>query len=327
VRSVLQERLKVDPYANDPGRWGHSFANLADLFVPCLDIVEPNAVLEVGAYAGDLTRVLLEWARERNARVIAVDPEPQTALIELSERCPELELIRSTSLEALTSVHLPEAVILDGDHNYYTVYHELKAIASRRSGDNFPLVLLHDVGWPHGWRDAYYVPERIPAEWRQPITEGGGLVPGERGTKPGGLPYKWVASQEGGPRNGVRTALEDFVAEQQGLRVAVVAAFFGFGVLWHEDAPWAQAIEQLVRPWSANAIVGRLERNRVWHLATTHTQRSALYELELEIQQVEDWLRKIESSRIFRTLRSVAGAFRSATRRAPSLSDGSRDEA
>lgn len=313
--SVLQERLRVDPYANDPGRWGHSFANLADIFVPCLDIVDPNAVLEIGAYAGDLTRVLLRWASERNARVIAVDPEPQAALIELSEQCPELQLIRSTSLEALRSAELPEAVIIDGDHNYYTVYHELKAIASRRSGRDFPLVMLHDVSWPHGWRDAYYAPERIPEEWRQPITEGGGLVPGVRGTRPGGLPYKWVASHEGGERNGVRAALEDFVTEQQELRVAIIGAFFGFGVLWHRDVPWARRLEELMARWSGNSMIERLERNRVWHLAATHTQRSAIYELECEILRAEDWLRRLEASRIFRAVSALRDAVRAIGRR------------
>src|SRR5665648_648057 len=56
------ERLSagIDPGKSDPGRWGHSFANLAEVFVPCLDAARARSVVEVGAYAGDLTSVLLK---------------------------------------------------------------------------------------------------------------------------------------------------------------------------------------------------------------------------------------------------------------------------
>ncbi|MEA2401031.1 MAG: hypothetical protein QOK00_1434 [Thermoleophilaceae bacterium] len=265
--------IEIDPHANDPGRWGHSFANLAELFVPCLDAVGARSVVEVGAYAGDLTGLLLEWAGKANARVVAVDPLPQPGLEALSEQRSELELVRETSLEAFQHMELPDVVIIDGDHNYFTVSEELRAIGERASGAALPLLLFHDVAWPHGRRDAYYTPELIPEDRRQPIKEGGGLFPGNPGTQPGGLPYKWVAAEEGGPNNGVLTAIEDFVAGQDGLRLVVVPAFFGFGAVWHRDAPWAGAIAELLDPWDRNPVLERLEANRVYHLANMHVQQ------------------------------------------------------
>ena len=110
------------------------------------------------------------------------------------------------------------------------------------------MLLIHDVGWPHGRRDAYYAPEEIPEEDRQPIREGGGLFPGDPGTRDGALPYKWPAAREGGPRNGVLTAVEDFIAARDDLRLAVVPAFFGFGVVWPSRAPWASAVAAVVEP-------------------------------------------------------------------------------
>ncbi len=139
-----------------------------------------------------------------------------------------------------------------------------------------PLLLFHDVGWPHGRRDAYYVPELIPESDRRPLREGGGLFPGERGTIPGGLPYKWVAAEEGGQRNGVLTAIEDFVAQREGVRLVVVNAFFGFGAVWHTAAPWADALAEILDPWDRNPMVGRLEENRVFHLASRHVQMTRL---------------------------------------------------
>ncbi len=60
-------------------------------------------------------------------------------------------------------------MIIDGDHNYYTVREELRLIAERAAGAELPLLLFHDVCWPHGRRDDYFDPEQIPAEYRQPI--------------------------------------------------------------------------------------------------------------------------------------------------------------
>ena len=54
--------METDPYVNDPGRWAHSLVNLAEIMIPCLDAAGARSVVEVGAYAGDLTEVLVEWA-------------------------------------------------------------------------------------------------------------------------------------------------------------------------------------------------------------------------------------------------------------------------
>ena len=215
-------RIEVEPDANDPEHWGHSFANLAELFVPCLDAIGARSVVEVGAYAGDLTRLLADWAQGSGARIVAIDPLPQPELDELDRKRDDVTVVRETSLDALRAIELPDAVVIDGDHNYYTVSEELRLIGERAGEGALPLLLLHDVGWPHARRDAYYAPELIPERERQPLHEGGGLFPGVRGTVPGALPYKWIAVEEGGERNGVLTAIEDFVAGRAGVRLVMV---------------------------------------------------------------------------------------------------------
>ena len=262
--------MEIHPYANDPGRWAHSLVNLAELVIPCLDAAGARSVVEVGAYAGDLTRLLVDWAGRSGGRVWAIDPDPEEALVELADGRADLELIRATSHDALQRIPLPDAVIVDGDHNYYTVSEELRLVGDRAPERELPLLLFHDVGWPHGRRDDYFAPDLIPEEHRQPIVEGGGLFPGVPGIRPGGLPYKWAAAREGGPRKGVLTAVEDFVAARDGLRLAVVPAFFGLGVVWHRDAPCAEAVADLVEPWDRNPLLERLEANRVLHLAASH---------------------------------------------------------
>jgi hypothetical protein len=275
--------LDFDPYANEPARWGASLVNDAEILIACLDAAGAKSVVEVGAYAGDLTGLLLQWAAGAGARICAIDPSPQKELVALDEGRGDLELVRATSHDALRTIELPDAVILDGDHNYYTVAEELRIVGDRAHGGLFPLVLLHDVCWPHARRDDYFAPDAIPAEARHRAVEGGCLFPGDPGTSSTGLPYRWPAGREGGPRNGVLTAVEDFVAARNGLRLAVVPAFFGLGVVWDQAAPWADDLGDAVDEWDRNPLLERLEANRVLHLASNArmVQRAARQEAVL----------------------------------------------
>jgi Methyltransferase domain len=294
---MQKNRVDIDPFEGDPGRWGHSLLNLAEVMLPCLDAAGARSVTEVGAYAGDLTEALVDWAAEVDGRVVAIDPSPQDRLVRLADEREQLELVRDTSLGALPRLPLSDAVVIDGDHNYYTVSEELRLIAA--AGGDLPLLLFHDVCWPHGRRDDYYDAARIPVEHRQPVTEGGGLFPGEPGTRVGGLPYRGPASTEGGPRNGVLTAVEDFVAPRDDLRFAVVPAFFGFGVVWRTDAPYAEALAELLAPWDGNPLLARLEANRVFHLASAHHQLVQTALAQQKLARQEAVLRRLLDSSAF----------------------------
>jgi Methyltransferase domain len=295
---VTRLELRIDPWANDPGHWGASLVTLAELLVPCLDAAGARSVIEIGAYAGDLTGLLADRAAGDRGRVIAIDPAPRPALVELAERRREVELVRETSHSALAHLPVPDAVIVDGDHNYYTVSEELRLLAER-AGATLPLLLFHDVCWPHGRRDDYFDPALVPADRRQELDEGTGLFPGEAGTRPGGLPYRFKARREGGPRNGVLTAVEDFVAERRGLRLAVVPAFFGLGVVWPEDADWAAAVEDVVGAWDRHPLLARLEENRVLHLANSHVQMVEAGKAQERAARQEAVLRRLLDSSAF----------------------------
>jgi hypothetical protein len=290
--------MEANLRGEDPDRVGHSLANLIELLTPLLDLVRAKAVVEVGSYRGDLTRDLLDWGAGSGASIVAIDPAPQPQLIELSERSPELELIREPSHTALRQVPPPDAVIIDGDHNYYTVSEELRLIDERGSG-RIPLLMLHDVGWPHGRRDAYHAPEQIPPQHRPSIARHARLFPGEPGLAEGGLPYPCVARREGGPRNGVLTAIEDFIGTRDGVRVAIVPAFFGFAVMWHEDAPWASSVAKLLEPLDRNPILARLEANRVLHIAREHAQVGKAIALQQRQAIQEDVLNQMLGSSAF----------------------------
>jgi Methyltransferase domain len=323
---VTAARSGFDPYLHDPEHWGVSLAQLSELLLPCLDAAGARRVAEVGAFAGDLTRVLVDWAAAREAEVLAIDPAPQPALVALADTYAGLELIRQTSLDALPRIPLPDAIVIDGDHNYHTVGAELALIAERAGGAELPLLLLHDVCWPHARRDDYFDASLIPEARRHPQAgERGGLVPGDPGLRPGGLPYPRSAAREGGPGNGVLTAVEEFVAGHERLRLAVVPAFFGFGVAWDASSPYAGELARLLDPYDRNPILERLEANRVEQLARRHVHATELWQARERLARQEALLRRMLESSAFAVAERLS-RLRAAAGVAPSATVISRDE-
>ena len=244
---------------------GYSLANVRELLTGCLEIADARSVIEIGSDRGLLTAELLDWAAGER-EIVAVDPAPHPDLEALERDHPELRLIRDTSHEVLREVELSDAIILDGDHNYYTLSGELRIIGERASEPDFPLLLFHDVIWPHARRDSYYVPDRIPSEHRQPLVKDASIVPDDPGVSEAGLPLKWAAEREGGKRNGVLTAIEDFIATRDDLELVTVPAFFGFGIVWSRGREWAGRLNEYLAVWNDNPLLARLEANRIEHL-------------------------------------------------------------
>ena len=244
-----------------------TLANVREIVFACLEAAGARSVAEIGAEHGLFTSELLAWAEGNGAeRITAIDPAPRPRLSELAERRPELELIVEASHAALPALDLPDAVIVDGDHNYFTVREELRLVGEKAGDGLLPLILLHDIGWPLARRDSYHDPGRLAGEHRRPYADQGFLVPGDAGLAERGLYYERIALVEGGPRNGVLTAVEDFVAGGEHLRLAIVPPFFGLGVLWDERAPWAERMATTVAPWDRNPLLERMETKRVFHL-------------------------------------------------------------
>ena len=95
------------------------------------------------------------------------------------------------------------------------------------------------------------------------------------------------------------TAVEDFVAEHDALRLAVVPAFFGLGVVWRERAPWSGAMGALLAHWDRNPILERLEANRALHLASSHFQMVEAVKAQQRAARQEAVLRRLLDSSAF----------------------------
>ena len=153
-----------------------------------LEAVLSRRVVEIGVQTGLVTAKLLAYCEARGAVLHAIDPQPQLDIGEWSERYGDrLVFHRARSLDVLADIPGADVVLIDGDHNWYTVYHELATLEKTAASDGNapPLVVLHDVDWPYGRRDMYYTPETIPAAHRQPHRRAG-LLPIRRNRVPTG---------------------------------------------------------------------------------------------------------------------------------------------
>ncbi|MGY3443922.1 MULTISPECIES: class I SAM-dependent methyltransferase [unclassified Bradyrhizobium] len=250
----------------------HSVSEFSDLILEALRLAEARDVVEIGAEYGGMSALLADHCRARGGRLTSIDPAPKRAFLDWVAANPDVRHVAKPSLDAFGDLDAADAWIVDGDHNWYTVYHELRLIEaiSRRAGKPV-LVFLHDVGWPCGRRDMYYAPEQIPAAYRHPHSFNAGatldrpaLVEG-RGFRGAGLAA--FANASGGARNGVMTAIDDFLSEElaQGREFgfAEIPAVFGLGVLFDMNAAWSAQLAELVLPYHQNKLLRVLEANRL----------------------------------------------------------------
>jgi Methyltransferase domain len=255
---------------------------------PLLIALMARVLVEVGIAFGRTTTKMLEWAAAHDGVVHGIDPTPKPTLDldELKANYGDgFVFHRALSLDALPKIRDPDFVVIDGDHNWYTVHGELYAIARVANEENrpYPLTLLHDVDWPYGRRDVYHDPETVPAEHRQEHARGG-MLPGvtELSGARGLHADSHNALVEGTPRNGVRTAVEDFLAETDlNLLWTSVPGFFGLGILADEvllerTPALREAIDAFHTPEFLEAQCRALETSRLHTLTGLQEARREL---------------------------------------------------
>lgn len=186
-----------------------------------------RTIVEVGVDAGANTVKLLDLAKELGAQLICIDPA--TSFRPAPEYAAHSRFIAKPSLSALKSLGAIDCAIIDGDHNWYTVYNELKLVHRKLAPGG--TIFLHDVLWPYGRRDMYYEPRRIPGRFRHPYKTLG-VTPGVSALVEQGMnPEYCNAVYEGGSRNGVLTAVEDFLRLSEDYDFTLVEEEYGLGIL------------------------------------------------------------------------------------------------
>jgi len=193
-------------------------------------------VCEIGSRTGASADHLLKLPLTSNT---IIDPCIDQDLDAKYAGDPRVQVIKSNSLDALTSSQRIgtasgfDCILIDGDHNWYTVFNELRLIRERALVRPGGFIFLHDVDWPYGRRDLYYQPDTIPAEFRHPFAQKGMIRGRSALAEVNGLNSTYMnALVEGGSKNGVLTAIEDFIAQNpRDYRFFRIHYQYGLGVL------------------------------------------------------------------------------------------------
>jgi hypothetical protein len=258
----------------------HSLSEFDDVILGLADRCRPKSILEIGSEHGGFSQQLYQRARAMGGELRTIEPFPAPAVIELAKTAEDFHLFVDKSIPHLLEHGCPsDFVVVDGDHNWFTVYNELTIIAKCWSDrDQSGVIVLHDVAWPCARRDMYYDPSAIPPEALHPHTYAHGVTPGDDGVIDGGFrgagAFAW-AVRAGGPCNGVLTAIEDFMADNPGWTYRSIDAVLGLGCLTRTGTPEDAHAAAVFAPYE-NALVSRLEANRL-----------ALY---LEVIELQDQL-------------------------------------
>ena len=179
-----------------------------------------------------------------------------------------------------------------------------------------PVVMLHDLGWPYAHRDLYYDPATIPAEGLQPHARRG-LMPGNAELVADGFnDHLEHALREHGPRNGVRRAVDDFMAESDtAWNLTFVPGCHGLGVLvpaavLEENARLRDEVTRLGQSEFLTELVELLERSRIdtetrrqqaaRRLAAVNADRDALRERVEELGARTHELDRLDEERRLR---------------------------
>lgn len=240
----------------------HSFWHT--IIRPCLELLKPKVVVEIGVDTAQTTEPLLRFAREHGITVHGIDPAPIADMDRLTrDYAPYFIAHRDESLQILPALPAFDCVLVDGDHNWYTVSHELAIIAaSAKRHGRLPLVFVHDIAWPYARRDLYYEPARIPAihrhPWKAAAIDPSTDTLADSGVNPGHAHAVYAH----GVRNGVLSAVEDFLNEHTDWAFDRIPGFYGLGILapraLYERTPTLRSLVERMTN-AASILAGHLD--------------------------------------------------------------------
>lgn len=160
------------------------------------------------------TEFIVNYCDESDASYIAI------SLNESSKH----EIISGTGLEVLPNLNNYDAIFINDDPNWYSMYNELKLI--KANNDEFPLVFICNNIFPHKRRDSYIDPNKIPPEFINEYSDN---------FSHGNIKLKddfYHAVQDNTSKNGVLTAIEDFISENNSIGIMNIKLFNGIIILY-----------------------------------------------------------------------------------------------
>lgn len=245
----------------------HSLSELKSIYLPILELVKPKLIGEIGVEFGGNTKVLIDFLEKNHGKLHSIDPFPDFKIKELFNSLDNLTLHENTSLNVIKNLPKIPVWFIDGDHNWYTVYNELVNINDKNYDVDDTIIFLHDVGFPCARRDQYYNPGSIPKSFLNDYCwDSGVLIDNSTALNRGfrGCGQFAIALNCGNKRNGVLTAVEDFLAlSENSYNFYNIPAVFGLGVLVKKNHSMYEQINSILSFYHNNDVLKILEDNRL----------------------------------------------------------------
>jgi hypothetical protein len=223
-----------------------------DVVRPLLQVAKAKRLLQVGAYMGEHTRLLLDYCDSAGGSLVVVEPFVTPELEGIVADNGRCRLIVGKSHDVFPQIQNSiDVVFLNGDLNYHTVRGDLADIdeMAKRTGQPFPVVVMKSMSWPYARRDMYYDPEAIPADARHDYKKMGMTLWSSALEERAINAQFFNASQEGGTCNGVLTAVEDFLKlYPASLKLFTLPINNGLGIIYWPDSATADFIDTTISP-------------------------------------------------------------------------------
>ena len=126
-----------------------------------------------------------------------------------------LEIVNGNPLDILSEFKNFDAIFINDDPNWYTIYNELNIV--KKNNEEFPLVFICNNKFPNKRRDTYFNPDLIPDEFKHDFRKELPFCFNDKQIVISDGYYH--ACEENTAKNGVLTAIEDFLSENNQIAV------------------------------------------------------------------------------------------------------------
>jgi len=216
-----------------------------DIIPTFLSRFKVKKVLAIGLSNKLIANEIIGFCINNQALLCAIDSEINVCdLIKESYKSHDIDEyingnvkhFKEGSLDILPNLEPFDAVFINDDPNWYTVYNELDLI--KKNNSNFPLVFVCNNKYPHKRRDSYINPDNIPNEYKNECCNELPII-FEEGNE---IKHAMVsdgfchAIYQNTPKNGVLTAIEDFLKENPSLKLLDINPFEGITLIYNDTS-------------------------------------------------------------------------------------------
>lgn len=209
-----------------------------------LDRYNVEKVLLIGLSNEKIINEVISYCITNNSLLYAIDPnidikniiENKFNINDIQEYLEKQVIyFEGCSLDILPTLNSFDAIFINDDPNWYTLHSELNLI--KKNNINFPLVFVCNNKYPHKRRDSYSNPKNIPKKFRNDFCDELCIKYIENNdVKHTKIKDKFYhAIYENTPKNGILTAIEDFLKENNNLNILEINPLEGISLIYENS--------------------------------------------------------------------------------------------